>query len=395
VDLKKELKADMESELFNDILPFWIKNTLDLENGGFYGEISNDLVIDNEAPKGAILNSRILWTFSSAYRMTNNDEYLKIAKRAYEYIINKFWDNEFSGVYWAVDYKGNPLDTKKQVYAEAFVIYGLSEYYRATKEEESLLKAIELFDALEKHSYDKEYNGYFEGYTREWVIQNDLRLSAKDMNEKKSMNTHLHVMEAYTNLLRVKRDQRIEDSVRNLINITIDHIIDSKTKHFKLFFDEQWNSKADIISYGHDIEGSWLLYEAAEVLGDAQLLEKVKQIAIHMAQATFDEGIDKNGSIFNESEDGVFDAIKDWWPQAEAVVGFLNAYQLTEKEHFLNAAYNSWQFIDKNVIDKVNGEWFWGVTKEGKSESNQPKVGFWKCPYHNSRACMEIMSRIK
>jgi len=395
VKLKEELKKKFYNELTKDILPFWMNNTVDSEDGGFYGLIMDDMEIKKDGPKGLVLCSRILWTFSTAYRVLREDKYLKIAERAYEYLIKYFWDKEYSGAYWMLDYKGIPIDTKKQIYGEAFAIYGLSEFYRATKNKGALDKAIELFRTLEKYSYDKDLKGYFESFTREWELSSDMRLLENDLNSKKTMNTHLHVVEAYTNLYRVWKDEEMRKSLKGIIEVILKHIIDNNTYHFKLYFDDEWNSKADIISYGHDIEGSWLLLEAAEVLGDEKLIEETRNMAIKMAQATYKEGLDEDGALTNESTSkGVIDGSKTWWVEAEAVVGFFNAYQLTGKEYFIEASLNAWRFIDENIIDKVNGEWFRKVTRDRKKIDGMAKVDPWKCPYHNSRMCFEIMERL-
>jgi mannobiose 2-epimerase len=393
---KEKFMSSVEKELTDDILKFWIENTVDNDFGGFYGEIDNDLNINKRASKGSVLYARILWAYSSAYRFYKKDEYLFMAKRAYEYIINYFWDNENSGVYWLVDYEGKPYDTKKQIYGQAFTIYALSEYYMATGDNESLERAKEIFNAIEKHSYDSENKGYFEAYSKDWKLLEDLRLSDKDMNEKKSMNTHLHVLEGYTNLFRIYKSKELEKRLKEIIEITLEFILDKNTNHFKLFFDEAWNSKVKTISYGHDIEGSWLLLEAAEVLGDKILLNKIKIISLDMSKAVLEQGIDTDGGLINElHENGEVDRDKHWWPQAEAVVGFLNAYQLSKDERYLEASYNMWNYIEENIIDKVNGEWFWMAKGEGNDHDKLPKVDMWKCPYHNSRTCHEVLKRLK
>ncbi|OMF23492.1 N-acyl-D-glucosamine 2-epimerase [Paenibacillus sp. FSL H8-0548] len=387
--------ASIKQELESNILGFWMKHTIDETNGGFFGLISCDLTVYPEAGKSLVLNTRILWTFASAYRMTGKDEYLKIAERAYRYINNHFADHEFGGLYWMVDALGRAAETKKQVYGQAFAIYAFSEYYRATGNEAALQQAIELFRTLERYSYDQQYKGYFEALTREWQETSDNSLSEKDLNEKKSMNTHLHVMEGYTNLYRVWKSDELHAKLKELIEITIQHIINANNAHFILFFDEQWNGKSEHISYGHDIEGSWLLVEAAEVLGDEALLAEAKAIAIRMAEATLNEGLDEDGGLFNEAgPEGLLDSDKDWWPQAEAVVGFYNAYQMTGDEKYEAAAKKSWQFIEQFIVDKEHGEWYWSVTRNGSPSDNIEKVSPWKCPYHNGRACFEMIERL-
>lgn len=387
------IARNMEGEL-ESILDFWMKNTVDNEYGGFYGLITNDMAITKDAPKGGILNSRILWTFSAAYKLTHKGEYLKMAEHAYDFMLNHFIDREYGGVYWMVDYKGNVTSDRKQIYNIAFAIYALSEYSAASGKEEPLQLALKLFELIEKHAVDPVYGGYIEALTRKWEPIEDLRLSDKDMNEKKSMNTHLHVLEAYTNLVRVSHSPRAEKSLKELIDITAEKIIDPSTHHFKLFFDDEWHNRADIDSYGHDIEGSWLLYEAATVAG--YRVEEMAKIADEMAQATLKEAFDsQNGGIYYEKKDGHLDTGKQWWPEAEAVVGFTNAYELTGKEEYLNAAEATWRFIDRYVVDHQYGEWYAEVSADGKPDLDQPKVEPWKCPYHNGRSCIELIQRAK
>jgi mannobiose 2-epimerase len=390
-----EWRMEIERELKDHILSFWMEHTVDHENGGFYGEVSDDLEISSEADKGLVLNARILWTFAKAYRTYGDLEYLNMADRAYGYLTANFRDSDFGGYYWMLDHKGKPVDDRKQIYGQAFVIYALTEYYQAVPKQEVLQQAAELYHLLEKHSYDKGNRGYFEAYARDWNITESNSLSEKDLNEKKSMNTHLHILEAYTNLLRVWDSASLKHQLRELIEITLKYIISADSYHFLLFFDEEWNVKSDHVSYGHDIEGSWLLLEAAEVLGDEALLTEVKKIAVLMAQVTYDEGLDADGGLINEADSrGWVDTDKHWWPQAEAMVGFLNAYQLTLKPYFLQAAYESWRFTDRYICDRTYGEWLWKVSKSGEPYANGTKVDPWKCPYHNSRACFELLERM-
>ncbi|MED5020050.1 AGE family epimerase/isomerase [Paenibacillus chibensis] len=388
-------KSRLKQELTDGILGFWMKHAPDDTHGGFLGEIMPDLTVTPQADKSLVLNTRILWTFAAAYRLDGAEAYQQTAKRAYDYLLHYFVDREHGGMYWMLHADGSVSNDKKQVYGQAFAIYALSEYYRATGHEEALELAITLFRMLEEHSYDTVHKGYVEAMSREWQQTEDFSLSDKDLNEHKSMNTHLHVMEAYTNLLRVWQSEQLRRTLAELIEVTLDHIVHPDRSRFLLFFDEAWASKSDHISYGHDIEGSWLLVEAAEVLGDATLLERVKRTAIAMAEHALACGVDPDGGMVNEADAaGVIDARKDWWPQAEAMVGFYNAYQLTGQDRFRDASYRSWQFIEASLIDHEHGEWFWNTDRDGRPNRCQPKVSAWKCPYHNGRACMEMLERL-
>ena len=388
-----DYKTDLEKEL-NDILNYWISNTIDNENGGYIGRIDSNNIPYNDAPKGSVLNSRILYSFSAAYNLTKNEIYLQYAYRAYDYIIHHFIDEKYGGVYWTVNNNGEPIDTKKQIYALAFAVYGLTEYYKACKNKHALNLAIELYNKIVNHSYDKKYGGYIEAFARDWTELKDLRLSEKDANERKSMNTHLHVLECFTNLYSVWQNAELKNRLVDLINIFLEKIIGSYN-HLNLFFDDDWASKTKIISYGHDIESAWLLQEAAEVIYDPDLLKKVKDCSIQIVKAAT-SGIDKDGGLWYEYYVTNNHLIKEKhsWPQAEAMVGFFNAWQITGQESFLNQSINSWHFTQNYIKDKQFGEWFWGVKEDHSPMKNEDKVGIWKCPYHNSRACIEIIKRI-
>ena len=389
-----QLKSEVHNELIQNILPFWSGRMIDEENGGFYGRINGNGRIINDAGKGGILNARILWTFSSAYLQEKNPLYMEMANRVKEYILNNFFDPEFGGTYWCLSNEGKPVDTKKQIYSQAFFIYAFTEHYKATGEESSLKTAIGLFRIIEKQSFDTELNGYFEAYSRDWILLEDLRLSEKDANEKKTMNSHLHILEAYTNLFHVWKDDLLKTQLHNLIVIFIEKIVNQQTRHLDLFFDENWKSRSEIVSYGHDIEASWLIDEAARILGDPDLLTKVQDICIGIANAAC-EGLQFDGSLYYELDKakGHLDKDRHWWVQAEAVVGFMNAFELTEDPEWLNRALKCWTFISEKLVDRVNGEWFWSVSDAGIQNLSGDKAGFWKCPYHNSRMCMELNKR--
>lgn len=390
------LSSEVKNELVKNILPFWSVKMIDVRDGGFYGRVDGSGHVYTDADKGCILNTRILWTFSSAYRNLKDPEYLKAAGRAKDYLLTHFFDKEFGGVFWLIDHNGNMKDGKKQIYAQAFAIYGLTEYYRITKDEVCLDKAIDLFRLIEKYSYDVKLEGYFEAFSREWSELDDLRLSTKDANEKKTMNTHLHVLEAYTNLYRVWKDDLLMDQLRKLIDVFTDKIVNWNTFNLNMFFDEEWNDKTDRVSYGHNIESSWLIYEAAIVLGDETVINKVKNICLRIAEAS-EKGLMDDGSMIYEKffNSDQIDSDRHWWVQAETVVGFLNAYYMSRKEKFLEHSLAAWRFIADHIIDRKNGEWYWRVDKNLQPNIKDDKAGFWKCPYHDSRMCLEIIERLE
>ena len=419
----KTMRSEMQDVLENNILHFWKTKMVDRENGGFYGRIDGHGTLHPEAEKGAILNARILWTFSSAYRILGKPEYLDMATRAKDYIIEHFIDPEYGGVYWSVDYKGNPLDTKKQFYAIGFALYGFSEYARATGDRETLDIALQLYDCIEEHALDREHNGYIEACTREWGRIADMRLSEFDANFPKSQNTHLHIIEPYTNLLRCLKEMHaqescdyvpvlgsvlpsgvsvpmetmisVEASLRNLIDIFTDKILNPETHHLDLFFEMDWKRGAGHLeSYGHDIECSWLMHEAALVLGDEKVLRKVEDIVRLVAKAS-EKGLRPDGSMIHEAnlDTGHADDDLHWWVQAENVVGWFNLWQHFGDEEAYERAVRCWEYIKSQLIDWDNGEWYWSRRPDGSLNLDDDKAGFWKCPYHNGRMCMEIIER--
>lgn len=377
------------------ILSYWICFAIDHENGGFVGRIDHQNRIYSDAPKGSVLNSRILWAFSAAYLLTKKKEYLTVAERSFDYLTKNFIDSEFGGVFWTVDHRGKPLDTRKQIYALSFAIYGLSEYYRASKNEHALQAAIEIYDDLVQHSYDEKNGGYIEALTRDWKEAEDLRLSAKDANERKSMNTHLHVLEAFANLYRVHPTVDLKEEVLELIFLFSEHIISRETGHLVLFFDDAWNERSKLVSYGHDIEAAWLIQEAAGTTGDQLVLQNIKDRSLTLTEAA-SKGLDEDGGLWYEYDPEHHHLIKQKhsWPQAEAMIGFFNAWQNSGDEKYLKRSLQSWEFVKNYMHDKNGGEWYWGVNEDYSPMTKEDKVGLWKCPYHNSRACMEIINRI-
>ena len=389
------MKREMQDVLEKNILRFWLDKMVDHVHGGFYGQIDGNGVLHPEAEKGAILNARILWAFSAAYRVLGKDEYLGASKIAYDYLIEHFIDHEYGGVYWSLDYQGQPKDTKKQFYAIGFAIYGLSEYARATGDKEALDYAIQLYECVEEHALDPVYNGYVEACTREWEEIADMRLSELDANYPKSQNTHLHIIEPYTNLYRIWQSPELEVSLRNLIDIFTDRILNPETHHLDLFFEMDWTRGAGHLeSYGHDIECSWLLHEAALVLGDKEVLARVEPIVREVAKAS-EKGLRLDGSMIHEAnlDTGHVDDDLHWWVQAENVVGWFNLYQHFGDTEALDRALRCWKYIKTQIIDWDNGEWHWSRHPDGSLNNVDDKAGFWKCPYHNSRMCLEVIER--
>ncbi len=388
--------VDFQNELRGNILPFWMKYSIDKTNGGFYGALSNDLQIHNEVPRSAILCTRILWSFAAAYRAFGQAEYLQTAQYAYETLFKSFWDSTHGGIYWDVDLQGWPVTDRKHHYAQAFAIYSLCEYQQASGSAESLDYARQLFNLLETHAYDPIHQGYIEGCRRDWSALEDMRLSERDMNCRKSMNTMLHTLEAYTQLAQVWPDARVQKQLENLIRTFLSRVIDPASGHLQLFFDDQWNSLSDTISYGHDIECSWLLWEAAQTVNNAQLSGQAKAASIELAEVVLDEAVDRDGSLFQElGPSGKNQAEKEWWTQAEGVVGFYNAYQLSGDVKFARAAEGCWVFIREKLIDRQYGDWVKRIRPDGTVNPQSYKVGPWECPYHHTRFCLQMMERLK
>ncbi|MBN2010736.1 AGE family epimerase/isomerase [candidate division KSB1 bacterium] len=368
---------------------------IDHENGGFYGAMTNDLHIHNNEPRSSTLCARILWTFAMAYRRLGNPEYLDMATRMHDYLLDVFVDKQYGGVYWTVDKTGIPVMDRKHHYAQSFAIYGLTEYYRSTNRPVALELAKELFYLLEKHAYNPIHKGYIEGSSRDWQKLDDMRLSDRDLNCRKSMNTLLHTLEGYTNLMHVWDDARLKAQHRDLIELFLQHVIHPGTYHLKLFFDDHWNSLSENISFGHDIEASWLLVEAADVQNEPVLLKRVQDIAIKIADAVHNEGFDDDGALLYESgPNGIVEDTKDWWVQAEAMVGFYNAFQISGQEYFANDMMGCWNFIREYMIDHTHGDWVKRLHRDRSVDHTRFKTGPWDCPYHHSRMCFEMLERL-
>ncbi|WP_207655815.1 AGE family epimerase/isomerase [Vallitalea okinawensis] len=387
-----KLREEVAKELSKHIMPFWI-NLKDEENGGFYGNVDYDLKVDKKGVKGGIASSRLLWSFSAAYRVTKEEKNLVCAHHAYDFLVNNVYDTVQEGLFWLLDHEGNPIDTRKHIYAQAFGIYALSEYYRVSQRTEALKLAKKLYSIIETRGYDKEKNAYLEEFNRQWIKQDNEMLSENGIIADITTNTHLHVLEAYTNLYRVWPNNELKKKLMNIIDIFYNKIFDNKTKFLKVFFDNSWNELIDLKSYGHDIEASWLLDDAIKLLRLKN--DKYDQMVVDIAYNIANYAIQNDGSIINEKENNIEDYSRIWWGQAEAIVGFLNAYERTEDERFSIIIHNLWAYIQQNLIDvREGGEWFWSIEDDG-----QPSIRAiaepWKTPYHNARFCLEILERVK
>lgn len=384
----------LSSELYDElkrILTYWSENTLDKTYGGFLGRIDSGNNVVPLASKGVILNTRILWSFSAASNHLKSVEYIDICNRSYDYLKRFFKDEIYGGVFWELDYEGEPINKRKQIYAQSFAIYALSEYYLLTKKEEAKVWAIELFEFIEKYAKDDLNNGYLEAFNEDWSPIEDMRLSKKDMNASKTMNTHLHILEAYTRLLNIYDSDELRNALKNLI-LLIQNKFLNHNYHYDLFFDNLWNLKSKIVSFGHDIETAWLVIDAARTLGDVTLIEVTEQTAIKVANVFLREGIDDEGAVMNEKniETSTLDTDRHWWPQVEALIGLKYVYELTHNPKYIEASVNIWEFTKNHLLDKVNGEWCFRVDKQGKPYLVEDKVSMWKAPYHTSRACIKL-----
>ncbi|HEY5228527.1 MAG TPA: AGE family epimerase/isomerase [Opitutaceae bacterium] len=385
----------IEDDLRQNILPFWIDRVADRQGKRFIGSLTNDLEEDLTVERGALLTSRILWTYSAAHAQYGDPDYLAMAELAHEDLELHFRDRENGGYWWSVAADGSVQRDRKQVYGQAFAIYALTEFHAASGRREPLDEAIATYRLIEAHARAR-HGGYLEAFSRTWAPIADMRLSEVDMNEPKSQNTHLHVMEAYTRLLQVWPDAGLRKALAELVQIMLVRILNPKTGHLGLFFAEDWKPRSDKISYGHDIEAAWLLMRAAEALGEPGIVKLMRPLALRIAEATLDEGVDEDGGVYNQGgPEGLTDTNKEWWPQAEAVVGFIDTYQHSGQEKYLEAAFKTWDFIELRLIDHLRGEWFRGVTREGEILGDALKVSFWKCPYHNGRTGLEAARRLR
>lgn len=395
MDSLHALRESLYGELTGNILPFWLEKARDRDGWGHFGWIDADGHIDPQAPRGGVLAARILWAYSAAARLLGTPQLREAARSAYHDLVDHFHDREQGGFHWMLDVKGNAIDDRKQIYAQAFAVYALAEYADLTGEPRALDLARQTFRLVKERAVDPVHGGYLEARDRFWHETAENRLSSKDQNSPKSMNTHLHVLEAWTRLYRVDPSPDVREALAEALDWMCAHVVDGPKNRMQLYFGMDWSKESDKTSFGHDIEGSWLLYEAAEALGEAERLADTGALAVRMAEEVLEHGLDREyGGLYNEIAEGRLETEKIWWVQAEALVGFFNAWQLSGENRFLDAALNIWHFIDRFGADHKGGEWFWETDREGRPIPGRPKVEPWKCPYHNVRACLEMIRRI-
>lgn len=387
------LAPEFDDEL-RRIAVWWLEHAVDHDKGGYFGEVDLSGKPVHETPRSIILAARILWFFSAAALHTGDRRFTPQAERARDYLLSVFVDEGHGGVYWSVDRDGGVQNSRKQAYAQAFAIYGLAACHRLTGDREGIDAAFSLFDVLEERFHDPEHGGYWEAFARDWSPIADMRLSDKDDDAPKSMNTHLHIMEAYAELYRARPTPALERALRNLITLHLDRIIALDGRRLGLFFSRDWKDLSRTISLGHDVEAGWLLFDAAETLGDNALSPRAARAAVSLADAVLRTGVGAQGEVFNE-KDLVTDEIdrsRIWWVQAEAMVGFMNAFELTGEQRFADAARASWDFIRRYVIDRA-GEWRGLSALDGRVEPYW--AGPWKACYHNGRAMLEMSARLR
>lgn len=392
------ISADLQVSLTEELAAisnWWLTHTLDQEKGGFLGGIDHCNQVDREAHKGVIQNTRILWYFSEAAMFTGSAADRAAAERAYAYLCQHFLDAGYGGVLWELDSWGQMVNGRKQIYGQAFAIYAFSTYYRLSSDKRALGEAYRLFELIEEYGHDRELGGYLEAFSREWDVIEDLRLSPKDMNWPKTMNTHLHVLEAYTALYVASPSESLKQALKELIKCFERRFI-TGNGHLRMFMDRHWQDKSECYSYGHNIECSWLLWEALEALDDQALSDALRPRVLSMAAICLDEAIGEHSELLDAYDfvKGEMHPERVWWVQAEAMVGFLNAFELTGDRRYFRAFEGVWQFIQDYQIDREYGEWRWLSSLDSSKRFGPQKAGLWKGPYHNGRAVMEVLRRL-
>jgi mannobiose 2-epimerase len=396
-DPRAHWAARWREELTDNVLPWWQRQIFDAE-GRVLGARGNDGQ-PREATRSAVLGTRLLWTFASAqHRLGATVEGGRAAHRAWAWLNEALIDPVDGGVFWSVDGDGRPLQVHKQTYAQAFAIYALCacHAWQAKDDSPALQQALDFFELLQAHAFDPADGGCWEGRMRDWRPLPSARLSDKEPAAPKTMNTMLHVLEALTELLGHHRVPAVEARLRELLVLFLDRIWLPGRACFGLYFSEDWRVLTPDVSWGHDIEAAWLLVRAADMLADAALQARTRALAVQVADAVLARGVAPDGSVLGEGRfDGsVTDERRHWWCQAEAVVGFWDAWQWGGDPRHAETAWRAWAYIDRHHVDRVGGDWFKTLDPQGRPLDSVPKAGPWECPYHHVRAGLEMIERL-
>lgn len=387
-DIQTRMRKEVVANVKDSVIPFWMDNAVAPGNG-FYGAVLRDGTPVADAPRGGVLNARILWSFSAAYRMFGDESYLRLANRSQRYFMDTFIDKVNGGVYWLVNPDGEVLNASKYTYAMTYAIYGLAEHYLATGNDESLQTAISLYRILEEKGREPLHDGYVESFTEDWKQQDKY-----DNNAPKTMNAHLHVLEAYTLLYQCWKDNELKERLEFCVDLFMNRIYDPSRKHFNLFFDNEWNSLVEMDSYGHDVEAGWLLCEAARTLEDQNLIKRTNQLALDVTGACLAEGMSDKGYMIYDKKGERKTKHASWWGQIETMIACINAWQISGDEAWLQSADTVWSFVENKMVDKEYGEWY-SDCFDGEPNKDAPKVSMWRCPYHTVRLGVEVYNRLK
>lgn len=376
----------------SELAKWWREVALD-PGGGFYGEVGVDNQPVPGAPRGLIHTARIVYFFSRYARHTGDLQAAAAAHHAYAYL-KVFSDTANGGYVWSLEADGRKRDGRKHLYAQAFAVYGLTAYYQLTGRPQVLTEALGLFQLIETHGWDDNWGGYLEGFSQSWQPLDDMRLCAAAPQAAKTMNTHLHLLEAYSALALTSGAAAVHTSLRHLLEIFCERIVDGTRGHLRMFMGADWQDKSECVSFGHDIEASWLIAQALQVVGQEQRYAHLPQ---QLAEVSLNEAWSPHGGIRNERHihTGVYCEARTWWAQSEALIGYLHAWRRSGDDRFAQRALAIWQFIEVEHKDSQLGEWFWFARQDMHGQidadalARNYKSGFWKCPYHNGRALME------
>lgn len=383
----------MSRELVDDLVPFWLA-LLDRFHGGHYTRMDERGTIDRKAPKSTVFVARLLWFLSTVGRALGHAQCLEQAARTQSFLLTRLRDGAHGGLFWSVTHEGRPADTVKHLYAHAFGIYGLSAHAIATGNAESLGAAKELFVLLESRLRRPD-GCYAESFDAAWRPIEDRRIAWHGGVATITANAHLHLVEAYTTLLRAWPSAGPRAALHDLVRLMLDRFVKPDGTGLHPALDGALEPLPGPPSYGHDIEASWLLEAAGDALDDPALRQRLRTVAAAMAQAAATGGQLRDGGFLSSPvrADATTLPPRVWWVQAEAVVGLVNAAQRGANRDMMSRAEAAWRFIERAMIDRERGDWFEAVDADGRPIPGRLKVGPWKEPYHQGRACLEIARR--